>query len=216
MRKIDKSTEDTIRFNKWVKGNKSLKDWSDFASPESKFYDIYLQVRHHISKKEQNGLSSYTEKPLGNSIHIDHFRKRSIFQNLKFDYSNFLVDDRNENYGACFKDNHAGVSKDTFDGCVGIFCPVTENMADFIDFMLNGEVIPKKNITESDRKRVKETIRVFNLNHKSLKDLRSEIMRNIKIYESNGLSKDCIRKCMGALGFPTLINWMLNQTKRLP
>lgn len=210
MRLINKALDDITNFNNWAKSNK-LQNWSDFSSPHSQFYTAYLTVRNHIKDNEQDCLSSYTEKPLSDSIHIDHFRNKSIYPKLTFDYSNFLVDDLNDNYGACYKDNHAGVAKSTFDGKDRIFCPVAENMADYIDFTFNGTMLPKDSLGDIDTNRVKETIRVFNLNHRTLKDKRGDIIRIIKEYKGYGLSDVCIREAMGKAGFPTLVDWVLSK-----
>lgn len=209
MRQINKSSGVITRFNQWAR-SKKFHNWSEFSSPQSQYHAAYEQVRDHISIVEQCCLSAYTEKPLGDSIHIDHYRKRSIYPLLTFDYGNFLVDDLNDNYGACFKDNHAGVSSSTFDGRDRIFCPVGENMADLIDFTLEGTMIPKKGLEETEYRRVNETIRVFNLNHRTLKDLRKNIISNISDYKSGDLPDDDIRTAMEGSGFPTLVNWALN------
>lgn len=208
MHQIYKTIEEVIRFNNWAKLQK-LQLWSDFSAPQSEYHQIYQNVRNHIAIVEQSCISSYTEKPLGNDTHIDHFRKRSLYPHLTFDYSNFLVDDRNDNYGACFKDNRAGVTKSTFDGKERIFCPITENMSDFIEFLIDGAMVPRIGLTEHYSNRVKETIRVFNLNHKALKNQRSDIIKIIKEYRKFGLTNEDIRNSMEKSGFPTLINWIL-------
>lgn len=208
MRRIDKSTDDIARFNTWAKSRK-LHEWSDFSSPHAEYYRAFTAVRDHIAIIEQHCLSSYTEKPLGSNIHIDHFRKRSLYQWLKFDYSNFLVDDRNDNYGACFKDNRAGVTKATFDGLDRIFCPVTENMAELVTFTFDGTMLPKNNLEQPVTCRIQKTIGVFNLNHNSLKNMRGDMVKIILEYKKYGLSNEEIRNCMEQSGFPTLVDWAL-------
>ena len=161
MRQIKRANADISRFNSWAK-QKKLREWYEFSDPFAPYFDAYKATRDHIEVLEQDCLSAYTEKPLGSMIHIDHFRKKSMYPQFTFDYANFLVDDRNDNYGACYKDKNASVTKDTFDGNERIFNPASENMADFIEYMLNGTIIPKRDLTDDIIKRVKETIRVFN------------------------------------------------------
>lgn len=133
----------------------------------------------------------------------------SIYPNLTFDYSNFLVDDRNDNYGACFKDKLIDVSKNTFEGKEKIFCPVTENLSDFICFMTDGKMIPRKGLSDSMRNRVSETIRVFNLNHISLKEIRKNIITHVITYRNSGLDDIEIKSFLKPMGFPTVVDWAL-------
>ncbi|MBD5174421.1 MAG: TIGR02646 family protein [Bacteroidales bacterium] len=207
MRQIAKKPEDIKQFNDWAKSRK-FKGWTDFSVGQKSAYE---KTRDYIAANEQAHLSAYTEKPLGDRVHIDHFRKRNLYPALTFDYSNFLVDDLNDNYGACYKDNHAGeITKATFEGDERIFCPVRENMADFIEFTIDGKMKPKTGLSAKETKRVNETIRVFNLNHKTLKDRRASIIQEINSYRMGGLSSDEIRHSLPNTGFPTLVNWTLS------
>ncbi|MDE6793869.1 MAG: TIGR02646 family protein [Muribaculaceae bacterium] len=210
MHRINKAEEDIQRFNTWAK-SKHLRRWvDDFSGPRAPYNQAYKLIRANIVNKEQKGLSAYTEKPLGQNIHIDHFRNRDIYPNLMFDYANMLVDDRNDNYGAYFKDNHSGVKKDIFDGKERIFCPVTENMADFITFMFNGEMIAKLGLSEIYTARVNETIRVFNLNHKTLKDIRRNIINLVIEYRKMGLDNDEVKCYVETMGYPSVVAWALS------
>ena len=208
MRQIFKNQDYINQFNAWAKA-KRLKDWNDFSVGRHTEYEI---VREYIAKVEQENLSAYTEKPLDypTETHIDHFRKRNLYPKLTFNYSNFLVDDKNDNYGARYKDNHAKVKKETFDGTNRIFCAVTENMADFIEFTVNGTIIPKTNLSGSIVNRIKETIRVFNLNHKTLKVKRENIIIQIRNFKRGGLLENEIRTYVQPYGFPSVINWALS------
>ena len=209
MRQIKRDKADIGKFNSWAK-KKKLKKWQDFSARTAPYIDAYIATREYIREIEQSHLSAYTEKPLGVKTHIDHFRKRNLYPNLTFDYNNFLVDDLNDNYGACHKDNNAAVTKATFDGTDRIFNPASENMTDYIEFTFNGEMIPKDNPDPKIIKRVNETIRVFNLNHNSLKDTRREIIRLVLSYRKSGFTPADIKKNMEEFGFPTTVNWALN------
>lgn len=206
MRLIDKAPEDIKRFNTWAK-DKKLRHWEeDFSKPQSPNHESYIKVRGHILDVEQNGLSAYTEKPLSENLHIDHFRKKGMFPSLTFEYANFLVDERNDNYGACFKDNRADVSETTYDV---IFDPVKEDLSKYTEYNFAGEMIPRFELDEKMRFRVKETIRVFNLNHKRLTSTRSKIIIDIRSYKGQ-LSDDDIRTILSPIGFTSLIDWVLS------
>lgn len=209
MHQIIKAAGDILKFNTWASKQK-LRDWKDFSAPGAAYHGQYLSVRDHIAIIEQNFLSAYTEKPLGKTIHIDHFRKRDLYPRLTFDYANFLVDDLNDNYGACFKDNHAGVSKATFEGTNKIFCPVNENMVDYVEFMFDGTILPLKGLDVNIANRVEETIRVFNLNHKTLKESRRNIIKLIMIYRKEGVENEEIIEYMKDQGFNSAVDWALN------
>lgn len=209
MRQIRKTKTDISKFNAWAKEN-NLREWQEFSAPSSPYFNAYKATRDYIGIIEQSCLSAYTEKPLGSKIHIDHFRKRNLYPNLTFDYANFLVDDQNDNYGACYKDKSSSATTATFDGKERIFNPASENMTDYVEFLLNGTMIPKQNLAVDIIKRVKETIRVFNLNHKSLKDTRKDIINLVMTYRKAGITPEDIKKYIEDSGFPTTINWALN------
>lgn len=209
MRRINKDPQDISDFDAWVRNAGLSNDWCAYSSPKSPHHPHYVATRDHIATTEQQSLSAYTEKPLGNTTHIDHFRKRSLFPLLTFDYSNLLVDDLNDNYGACFKDNHAGVTQATFDGDNRILSPVTDNMPDFIDFTVKGKMIPKPDLTPRDRSRVEETIRVFNLNHATLQSCRQSIINAVADYRTAELTAQEIMELLSPSGFHSAIEWAL-------
>jgi len=197
-----------MEFNDWASDN-GWRMWSDFSGVE-KYRDAYEQVRLHIAVNEQDCLSAYTELPLGDATHIDHFRKRTLYPQLTFEYYNLLVDDRNDNYGACYKDSRkADVTAETFDGGKRIFNPVEEDMSQYITFNVNGEMLAKCDLDEEMTERVTETIRVFNLNHPSLKNMRSAMIMNVYNCRQGALSDDEIRICLRDSGFPTILEWSL-------
>lgn len=208
MRQINKDYGDTLKFNHWARSVK-LNMWGNFSDPNSTFHPIYLRVREYIWNKEQSGLSAYTEKPVSEALHIDHFRKKSMFPTLMFDYSNFFVDEYNDNYGACYKDKSAGVTVETYNGPVRIFDPAIENMSLFIEYTLDGKMIPKQGVGYAIGARVRETIRVFNLNHKAIRDIRRDIIRDVITYKKQGFSDDDVKSWMSYVGFPSAVNYAL-------
>lgn len=90
MKLVRKDHQCISDFNTWAK-SKRLSNWDrDFSGPFAPFHDAYLKVREYILNIEQEGLSAYTEKPINRNPHIDHFRKKGMFQKLTFDYTNFF------------------------------------------------------------------------------------------------------------------------------
>lgn len=90
--------------------------------------------------------------------HIEHFRQRSRYQQGTFDWINL--------FGSC---NRKGTCGDHKDKCGGydhtvLIKPDEENPDDFLVFTPDGNVGPKADLTEKQRHRATETIRIFNLN----------------------------------------------------
>lgn len=205
MRKIAKSAKVADIFQSCVRANKYSK-WEDFATSTH-----YLRYRDFLLNFEQNGISAYTEIPLDSKmkLHIDHFRKQSMYQGLKFMHTNLFVDEINPQYGACFKDNSSGIDKSAYEGPARIFDPALEDMSPFLTFDMDGNIYSAAGGDATLEERVKKTIRIFNLTHKELKSQRLGIIRTIEAMKDGGLSDDDIRLCMKGAGFPTLIDWAL-------
>ncbi len=74
-------------------------EWGDVSKA------IGYDLRMHLLIKEQNYQCAYTELRVEpEDTHIDHFRKQSLFQRLKFDWNNLLASCNSEAYGAKYKD----------------------------------------------------------------------------------------------------------------
>lgn len=207
---VVKDAEIVSSFNQWAQ-SENLKRWEEYSAPDSQYYQHYSATRSTIASNEQDSMSAYTEKPLSSKIHIDHFRKRSLYPRLTFDYTNFYVDDVNDNYGACYKDNRAGVAIDTYEGEKCIFCPITDEFGRFTEYMEDGCIKPKDGLSDNECSRVKETIRVFNLNHSALKSMRCSLIEIVREYCGyQQFSEDEIRNCMRDQGFPSVVDWALS------
>lgn len=206
MRRLQKSEEEAKAFDKLV-ARKGFYLWEEFSGTEE-----YYRLREQLGITEQDCLSAYTEQPLNEqSWHIDHFRKRSLYPNLTFNYHNLFVDNRNDNYGACYKDSaKTGVTKVTFEGKNKIFNPAEEDLTEYITFNLKGEMMSRRGLSNTIRERVKETLRVFNLNHPLLVSKRSELITAVIHYKSGGLDNDSIRECLQSQGFVTVVNWAID------
>lgn len=114
---------------------------------------------------EQHGMSGYTEEPLKQeNSHIDHFRQKSLFNTLVFDWNNFIVDGVDETYGAKFKDKYVTSREDNNR----LINPVIEDVRRFFKYELNGNISVASGLSPSDAARADYTIRAFNLNETSL------------------------------------------------
>lgn len=179
------------------------KDWNnDFVEAD---HELYKECRDELLRT-QDGVSAYTEVPLADSagVHIDHFRKRSLFPHLSFDWVNFMVDERdNPQYGADFKDNK--VKTDDYEKIVN---PADPNPERFFSYMGNGEMVPADGLSHADEAKAKFTIQIFNLNHPSLKSRRLAAMNMVRDY--GRLPKATIKSCMKGSGFPTAVDYAMD------
>lgn len=105
-------------FADYVK-NYNPTNWNDFVTQH---HDLYEYIRMQL-EDDQFNLSGYTELPLSNGTHIDHFLKKDMFPQNTFEWYNYVVDDHNNNYGADYKDHHVHTKDDN----VKLINPVNED-----------------------------------------------------------------------------------------
>ena len=90
--------------------------------------------------------------------HIEHFRQRNRHPQSTFEWNNL--------FGSCDRKSTCGNHKDKcgdYDHGV-LIKPDVENPDDFLVFTPDGTVSPRADLTEAQRHRATETIRIFNLN----------------------------------------------------
>lgn len=192
MRKIDKGNP-VKSFSDFVRKNKP-RLWEKLPG------DIRSESTLAILQQEQHGLSGYTEKRLRNdckNLHIDHFRKRSLFNSpeVVFDWENLVVDEHSPYYGADYKDNDKINSVKSCLDYKKIVDPVHDNPHEYFAYMTDGEIVPNVGLGNVACEKALFTIRVFNLNHPSLKDSRAEVIRQIvslKPYYEADFIADCL------------------------
>ena len=180
-------------------------------SPEK--WDILVKGEHELYKKcrdilskEQGNLSGYTEIPLKGNIHIDHFKKRSLFQEKEkvFDWYNFVVDEKSKPYGADAKDRKI-CRREENEKLVN---PVEENPHAFFTYQENGNMVPLMSLSEEDKERARFTIEAFNLNHELLRRKRLDMMRVVEKYRRGGLNFEDVRDVLKDYGFPSVLDYM--------
>ena len=183
--------------------NNSCNNWSDFHRDHQ---DIFEESRFAILADEQNYFCGYTEIYIKELIgcHIDHYKKRSMFPELTFDWNNLIVAKNGGDFGANYKDNKSGIQVNDYDN---IFNPVIDNVENYFDYTFWGEITPKPEISGSEKEKVNKTIEIFNLNHNSLKDRRKNLIRKISCYRE--MVKEDILTALENSGFVSVINQIL-------
>ena len=162
--------------------------FSKFVSKENPSNWQYLitkglgkEIREYILLVEQNYQCAYTEVNIFSdrlSSHIDHFKKRDLFNNLTFNWNNLLVASNNEFYGAKHKDKIVNIGNQAIYN--QLLNPSVDDPKDYFYYSLTGEISPKSIDKHSvSYKKAKITIDVFNLNHKSLVNRRKTVVVNI-------------------------------------
>ena len=201
MRKINKRTP-IPGFN-GNNFNNSCNNWSDFHEDHK---DIFEESRSVILTDEQNQLCGYTEIYINDlkDCHIDHYKKKSVFPELTFEWNNLIVATKDSNLGANYKDNKSGIQKNNYGN---IFNPVIDNVENYFDYTTWGEVTPKTAISEVENQKAIKTIEVFNLNHNSLKDRRKNLISMIGSYGE--IAKIDILAALDKSGFKSVINQTL-------
>jgi uncharacterized protein (TIGR02646 family) len=186
-------------------------NWEDIHQREHE--KVFRLTRESILESEQKGLGGYTERPLStstrekiseeNRVHIDHYKKRVMFPRLTFDWNNLVVEDRNPNYGACYKDRVLNNA----DDYKRLLNPVVDYPESMLTYRPDGQMRVKEKLPLADSDRAQFTIDTFNLNHVALRKKRENVIRDI--LNCSGLTDDEIRQAMTGKGFPTVVEWAL-------
>ena len=126
MRKIAKEIP-AKSFTDFIRRNKKA-TWEQFPPIE----------RHEATEllaKEQLSLDGYTERLLkinDRNTHIDHFRKRSLFPKLTFDWENLILAEHSTEFGADAKDNFSKFRVRNKEDYQNIVDPVHDEPHDFL------------------------------------------------------------------------------------
>lgn len=200
MRKIDKGAP-IPSFTEFVASRQPIR-WEEAK-------EVSRAWREYILEYEQHRMSGYTEIPIKlDDSHIDHFRKRSLFNTLIFDWNNYIVDSNDETYGAKHKDNVISSRSENED----LINPAVEDAGRFFKYELNGRIRAACDLSAADRKRTDLTINAFNLNEGSLIERRRIILNTI-LDSFADLSDDVILEALEAEGFLSVVEQLLAERK---
>jgi uncharacterized protein (TIGR02646 family) len=125
--------------------------WNDVTDREK--HEIWQQL-----EKMQGGLCAYCESELTEKRHIEHFRQRSSFAKLSFEWENL--------FGSCNREDSCGKFKDkqSYDPN-DLIKPDVDDPDRFLIFLTNGRIVPRDDLDGEELKKARETLRVFNLDH---------------------------------------------------
>lgn len=171
----------------------------------------YESLRNHLIS-EQGGECAYTGLWIGEgtkqTIHIDHFRKRSIYPQLEFEWLNLFGAVKNSEYGADRKDKWIGGSLRHAEKQYGeIWSPLQANLADKFWYAEDGKVEPHPHLSIEEKAITNKTIEVFNLNSNELRERRKSIKKQIR--DLSGMGDDIIKDCFCLSGFSFVVDFEL-------
>ncbi|NML72120.1 TIGR02646 family protein [Chryseobacterium sp. RP-3-3] len=201
MKKINKQ-QPSQEFTDFVKSKRPT-DWKDCDG------EVKRQAKEYILLEEQDLLCGYTEIYIDNEdCHIDHYVKRSLDNRLCFDWKNLIVAVNDEDFGAKYKDNGGNNIKSLAE-YNDILNPVNDDGNDYFQYSLNGEINPIETLNSKGIDKSDNTIKVFNLNHNSLKTRRADLSKIIIGLRNGGLKDDEILGCLEKSGFYSFTNYIL-------
>jgi uncharacterized protein (TIGR02646 family) len=152
---------------------------------------IREQLRGDILLNEQSLLCAYCERETDdnpNNSNIDHFKTRHQFPEYTLDYDNLLVSCNSTTSCSHIKDNY-GLTKDDYTKIIN---PVIENPNDFFEYGLAGDTLVKDGLNNCDKNKAEFTIKVFNLNSKSLTEDRKKVANALILYKQHNYTLDDI------------------------
>ncbi len=175
--------------------------WDEFVTNDLEGY----QECHLQAEREQRNVCAYTELPLNTEkmmIHVDHYRKKSIYPRLRFEWNNLFAAVKDNRFGADYKDNRVNGENEQ-QLYATILSPLTHHLEDYFHYATNGEIEPSTELKEEDLRKAKETIAIFHLNEDELVSRRRTIIAQIGAYRD--LSEEDIKDCFVGVGFPSVV-----------
>jgi uncharacterized protein (TIGR02646 family) len=172
---------------------KDLSNWSDYLSKNKR------QLKQYILNNEQSNLCCYCEGSVSvETSHIEHFKPKSAYGDLTFDYDNLLVSCN----GECNTTNreYCGHKKENkFNEDLLLNPSIQENISEFFTFTTNGEIKP----SDLDLLKSKHTIDELKLNTNTLQEARKTSLKtlidNLKIIDGK---KDMLTKLLAKNNLP--------------
>lgn len=158
----------------------------DFKIVKQKYanWDAFIGSSEHIAigerlYEQQDHYCAYCEIYLHDKEDgfIEHLERQRDNSKRIFDWSNMFVSCHKHDSCGIYKDDHAGKFK-----FADIIDPSRENPADFFQCDSQGNILPRKNLTDVQRKRAEETIRIFNLNCPRLANIRKKAINNVNAF----------------------------------
>lgn len=159
--------------------------------------------------QEQMGLDSYTEEKVDlnrdDGHHIDHFRKRDLFPELTFEWTDIFLALHHGSYGADAKDRMVKSADENST----LIHPADDAPEDFFTYLPQGEITPRESLSVVKKQRAVYTIEAFNLNHPGLVEMRHSVIEQVLgIGEQSVELQDYLLSCYP---FPSLLETIISE-----
>jgi len=167
----------------------TLFDWDELQT------HLKINLHQHLWR-EQQGLCIYCQQGVPEKTgteyhiksHIEHIRPRSNYPNLTFEYNNLSIscegfDCSQEKGKQAFCEHRKGdeYDEDKFLNPVEI----TE-IEEYFEYDIEGGIYPNSSKNQKDKEKAEYMIRILDLNHKILKNMRKEQYQTIVESTING------------------------------
>lgn len=212
MKYIQKSKEpDSLTKWKQKFGNRTP-DWKSFA--QSVKNDVYYSLL-----KEQGHICCYCGRTISRKeCHIEHFRPKSVYRHLTFEYTNLIASCQGEDEDRPRVPVHCGHKKQAWFDEQLMISPLEPKCADYFKYSSFGEILP----TDDPEKQpaAKTTIQKLALDINKLRKLRRAAI-DAALLDMDGLTTEEIQLLAQAYGkpdkdgrctpFSAVITYMLKQ-----
>lgn len=161
--------------------------WDDFCNPCKQQVRVALQRmqgRHIVANDTDDDVDvlfgvrcAYCEGPIFHGGHIEHFRRKNPhlgYPELTFAWNNLFFSCDSKEHCGHFKDRRRGEPYDANS----LVKPDEDDPDKFLFYHSSGEVRARnrEDMSDEDRKRAEETIRVFNLDCPTLRGARRQAL----------------------------------------
>ena len=135
--KYIKKNKEPSRLTAWNKkrGNKTP-DWKNFTQ-------LVKDEVYHALLKEQGYICCYCGRPIARKqCHIEHFKPKSVYKNLTFEYTNLIASCQGEDEQRPRVPVHCGHKKQAWFDEDLMVSPINPNCENFFKYSGFGEILP--------------------------------------------------------------------------
>lgn len=182
-------------------------NWEDVSTDDK--IEIWTKLT-----KMQGERCAYCESKLGTKHsrkHIEHFQQKGAYIQCTFQWSNL--------FGSCNYNDSCGKNKDNYSSKsyvhADLIKPDVDDPEYFFNFVPDGTIAIRSNLTETEKLRAQTTLNVFNLDaqHGRLRQMRQLA---IKGYLQTAEELTEVYKELGEKDYSIFLAEELNQIKGLP
>ena len=177
--------------------------WEAFGKPRANGDPSDKSIVRDELSQIQEGLCAYCEGSLQSGAHIDHFRRKGRHREVTFEWTNLLL--------SCVSQEHCGFPKDRQHYSESdLIHPGQEDPELLLVFSArDASLQPRNGLSDPERIRATETIRVLGLNDPGLREDRHRIAEDhLKILRSlisGGCSKADIEPMINEAQYRTCL-----------